>query len=92
MESFRVVPVHPPQRRELEVIDRFPRPRFRGPAHKLSLVIAVHCLSERVIVAVANGPDRGRRPDLGEAFPIANGRELTARVAVTTQLGKMPAA
>ncbi len=48
MEPFRVVPVHPAQGRELEIIDGFPRPRFRGPAHKLSLVVAVHRLSEGI--------------------------------------------
>ena len=92
MESFRVVPMHPAEGREFKIINRFPRPRFRGPSHELGLVVAVHGLSKGVIVAVANSSDRGRRPDLGEAFPITNGRELTARIAVTTQVWKMPAA
>ena len=52
VEALRVVPVHPAQGRELEIIDRFPRPRFRGPAHKLSLVIAVHRLSEGIVIAL----------------------------------------
>lgn len=82
VQPLRVVPVHPSQCRELEIIDRFPRPRLRWPAHQLGLVVAVHRLSESVVIAVANGPDRGRRPDLGKTLTVTNGRELTARIAI----------
>ena len=92
MQPLRVVPVHPSQCREFEIIDRFPRPRLRWPAHQLGLVVAVHRLSESIVIAVANGPDRGRRPDLGKTLTVTNGRELTALIAMAAQVWEVPAA
>jgi len=40
MEALRVVPVHPAERRELEILDRLPRPRTRGSADEFGLVLA----------------------------------------------------
>ena len=46
VQPLRVVPVHPAQRRELEIIDRFPRPLLRGALHEFGLVVPVEALTE----------------------------------------------
>ena len=85
MEACRVVPMHPPEGRELEIIDRFPWAVLCRTPDKLGLVVAVHRLSEGIVIAVTDSSDRGRRPDLREAFTVTNGRELTARIAMAAQ-------
>ena len=73
-----VVPVDPAQRGELNVLDCLPGPSLtRGTADQLGLVVAVHGLGQSVIVRITHGADRGHRTDLGQAFAVANGRELT---------------
>lgn len=69
MQPPGVVPMHPTERRKLEVIDHFPWPRLSWPADKLSLVIPVNGLSEGIVITVTDSPDRGCRPDLGETPP-----------------------
>lgn len=86
MEALRVAPGHPPEGRELEVLDRPPGTWPCGSADELGLVIAVHGLGQGVVIAVPDGPDRRCRSDLGEAFAVANGGELRPRVAVTAQV------
>lgn len=66
--------------------DGLPRSGSGGSADEFGLVVAVHGLSERVILAVADGPDRGCGADLGEAFPVADRGELTTGMAVATQV------
>lgn len=77
VEALGVVPMHPSEGRELEVLDRLPRARTGRAADEFCLVVAIHGLGQGVVVAVADGPDRGRRADLGEAFAVADRRELT---------------
>lgn len=77
MEAPRVVSVYPSEGRELEVLDALPRAgpgraRACGPADEFGLVPTVDSLSESIVIAVADGSDRWRRSDLGEAFTIAN--------------------
>ena len=78
-------------RAELEILDRLPRPGPGRPADEFGLVVPVHRLSEGVVVAVAYGPDRGGRADLGEAFAVPNRRELATGIAVTAQVLVMSA-
>ena len=48
MESLVVVPVHPSQRGELDLLDGLPRAGVGGAADQLGLVVAVDGLSQRV--------------------------------------------
>ena len=51
---------------EFDVLDGFPGSSFTGWAtNEFGLVVAVHSLSEGIVVGVADGADRGRRADLG---------------------------
>jgi hypothetical protein len=76
VESLVVVPVHPPQRGELDLLDGLPRAGAGGAADQLGLVVAVDALGQRVIEAVADRPDRRDRADLGEPFAVADRGEL----------------
>ena len=87
MEALRVVPVHPAERRELEILDRLPWPCACGSADEFGLVVAVHRLGQGVVVAVPDGSNRRRGADFREAFAVANGGELRPRIAVTSQAG-----
>ena len=65
---------------------RSSRVRWRaGPRIELGLVVAVDGLGQGVVVAVADGPDRGDGADLGEPFAVADGGELRPGIAVTPQ-------
>lgn len=87
MKTLGVMPMHTSEGRKLEVFDRFPRTGPCGAADELGLVLPVDGLGEGVVVAVADGPDRWCRSALREAFVVANRRELTARIAVTAEIG-----
>ena len=50
-----VVPVHPLQRGELDLLDRLPRPT---PADQLRLVQADRRLRQRIVISVADRADR----------------------------------
>jgi hypothetical protein len=85
-ESLGVVPVHPSERRELNVRDGLPRLAFlRGPVDQLGLVEPVHGLGERVVVAVTDRTDGGKGADLSESFAVTDARELRPGVGVTSQ-------
>ena len=84
VEAFGVVPVHPAERRELDIGDGLPRP-LTGPTDELGLVEAVHRFRERVVVAVTDRPDRRDRAEFGEAFAVTDARELAAGIGVTPQ-------
>ena len=72
----------PGQGRELDILDGLPRLAFAcWSADKFGLVIAVHGLSERVVIRIPDGPDRGNRADLGEALAVAQRRKLRPGVA-----------
>lgn len=82
-----VVPVDPAGRRELDVQEGPERSRTEdGRANAFGLEQAVHRLHERVIVGVAEGPDRGRdaleREKLGQLNPCV----LRTGVAVLDQI------
>ena len=89
VEALRVVPVDPAEGGEFEVLDRRSSTvrvgRVRGRVRTCSSRSRSQ-LSERVILAVADGPDRGCGADLGEAFPVADRGELTTGMAVATQV------
>ena len=53
VEAFGVVPVHPPECRELDVFDRAPG-SLSGSADELGLVEPVDGLSERVVIRIAD--------------------------------------
>ena len=46
VETLRATPVHPSERCQHEVLDRFPRARACGAADEFGLVISVHRLGE----------------------------------------------
>src|SRR5437773_721626 len=91
MKGFGVVPVHPAEGRELDVLDGLPR-SLTGPADELGLVEPVHGLGERVVVTVANRTDRWDRAELGESFAVTDARELAAGIGVTPQSFELGAA
>jgi hypothetical protein len=66
VQARGVVPVDPAEGGQLDVVDGLPRALLRA-ADQFGLVVAVDCLSQRV-VAVANGADRGDRAELGQPF------------------------
>lgn len=86
VETLGVVPVHPPEGRELGVLDRLPRAGAGGSADEFGRVIAVDGLGESIVIAVADGSDRRGGADLGQSFAVANRCELRSRVAVTAQI------
>ncbi len=53
MQPLRVVPMHPAEGRELEVIDCFPRPVLRRRAYELGLVIPIDALGEGIVIALS---------------------------------------
>ncbi len=74
-----VIPVHPLQRRQLEVVESAPR----SPAvHQLRLVEPDHRLRQRVVIGVAAAPDRGHGPGLGEPLGVADREVLHPTIAV----------
>ena len=56
---------------------------------QLRLVVSVHRFGPGVIDTVPDGSDGGHRTDLGEAFTVANGRELRPGVGVTCRARKV---
>ena len=86
VQAVVVVPVDPAEGGELDVLDGLPGPSLAGGAtDQLGLVVTVHGLGQSIVVAVADGADRGHRTDLGKAFAIANGCKLRPGVGVTAQ-------
>ncbi|MCU1398491.1 MAG: hypothetical protein JWN62_1600 [Acidimicrobiales bacterium] len=82
MEAFGVEPVDPLQGREFDVVDGVP---WSLPADQFGLVEPVDGLSESVVIGVCDGPDRGQSAELGEAFAVADRRELRPGIGVTDE-------
>lgn len=68
MEALRIAPVHPAERRELEIFDRLPRSRPGGSPDEFGLVVPVDRLGQLIVETVAHVPNRRGRPDLREPF------------------------
>jgi len=79
VQSSVVEPFDVGKRLKLEVLGVAPG---TAPADEFGLVETVHRLGERVVVAVADGPDRGERTDLGESFGVENRGVLAAGVGM----------
>jgi hypothetical protein len=75
MQTRCVVPVHPVQGGQFDILDGLLGAGAGRSVDQLRLVVPVHRLREGVIEAVPDGSDGGHRADLGEAFTVANGRE-----------------
>ena len=75
VQVFGVVPVHPAERRELDVLDGLPWSLSR-PADKFGLVEPVHRFRERVVVAVTDRTDRRFCAEVGESFAVTDARVL----------------
>ncbi len=71
VEPLGVVPVHPSQCGELDVVDGSPW-SLVGSADQFGLVEPDHCLGESIIERITNGSDRRDSTELGEAFPVAD--------------------
>ena len=69
VEAAGVVPVHPPQGGQLDVLDGLPGPAAGRSIDQLGLVIAVDGLRQSVIETVPDGADRGHSTDLGARSP-----------------------
>src|SRR5664279_2099016 len=80
VQALGVVPVHPAERGELDLLDGLPRAGAGRSADQLGLVVAVDGLGQRVVIAVADRSDRRDRADLREPLAVANGRELRSGV------------
>ena len=74
-----VEPVDPGQRPQLEVIDGADRTFV---THAFSLEQPDHGLSQGVVVALTDGPDRGQRAGVGEPAGVPDRGVLAARVGV----------
>jgi len=81
VEALGVVPVHPRQGGEFDVVDGAPGTRG-GAADQLGLVEADHGLGQGVVVGIPDRADRGHRAQLGEALPPGHRGELAAGVGV----------
>ena len=57
VQALGVVPVHPAERRELDVLDGLPRAGAGGAADQLGLVVAVDGFGQGVVELVADGAD-----------------------------------
>lgn len=64
---MRVVPRHPLQRGELDILDASPGPTATD---LFRLVEADHGFGERIVVRIARAPDRRLDARLGEAFGV----------------------
>jgi hypothetical protein len=62
VQALSVVPVHPPERRELDLLDCLPRAGAGGAADQLGLVIPVDCFGQSIVIAVADRSDRRVAP------------------------------
>src|SRR3546814_8376646 len=92
MQPPVIVPVHPRQCRQFQVVDAAPWTRMRWAVDEFVLVVAVHALGESIIVGIAHGPDRRYCTEFGEPFAVADRGELTTRIAVAAQPGQPCAA
>src|SRR3546814_17287331 len=92
MQPPVIVPVHPRQCRQFQVVDAAPWTRMRWAVDEFVLVVAVHALGESIIVGIAHGPDRRYCTEFGEPFAVADRGELTARIAVAAKPGQPCAA
>ena len=70
-----VKPVDPFERRELDGLQRFP---WSAPMDHLGLVKTVDGLGERVVIAVANTPDRWFDTGFHQAFGVFDRNILAA--------------
>ena len=75
VQSLVVVPVHPSEGLQFEVVNGLPWPSSR-PSREFGLVEGVDGFSEGVIERITNGSDGGASPDLVESLAITNTREL----------------
>jgi putative transposase len=85
VQARGVVPVHPAQRGEFDVLDGLPWLLPGGPADQLGLVVAVDRLGQGVVVGVTDRADRRDCADLGEPLAIAHRCELRPGIRVTPQ-------
>lgn len=83
MDALRIVPVHPAERRWLEIFDCLLGAGSGQSPKEFGLVLVIHRPCQDVTIAVADGPSRWSRPDFSEAFAKSNRRKLAARVTVT---------
>ena len=81
-EAARVVPRDPLERRELDLLDSFPRP---APVNHFGLVQADDGFRECVIVRIARAADRRLDPRVREALSVSNRQVLQAAVTVMDQ-------
>ena len=79
MESSVVVPVDPLEGRKLDLVECLPR---SSAVDQLGLVEPDRGLGERVVVGVADRPDRGIGAGVDKPLGEGKARELRASVAV----------
>ncbi len=84
MQAFGVVPVHPTERREPDILDGLPRSLIRS-ADEFGLVEPVHRFGGRVVERITDRADRPDRAELGESFAVTDARELRAGIGVTSK-------
>lgn len=70
-----IVPIHPAQGCEFNIDGGLSWSGMRWSVDQFSFAIAVDGLGERVVVGIADGPDRWCRVDLSETFAVAQGRK-----------------
>ena len=75
MQSLVVVPVHPSEGLQFEVVNRLPWPS-PGPSHELSLVEGVDGFCEGIIERISDAGNGRSGSDLVESLAITNAGEL----------------
>ena len=81
-----IEPVDPFQRGELDCLETPPR---STPIYDLDLVKPVERFGERIVVGIADAPDRRLEPGVGLALGIFNRHILAAPVAMVDQAAAM---
>ena len=91
METLVVVPVHPPEGLQFEIVNGPPWSSSRA-SREFGLVESVDGFSEGVIERIANGSNGGASPDLVKSLAVANTRELRPCVAVAPKVFELRSA
>lgn len=76
VEALRIVPVHPPEVRQFQTLNRPPGTGSGRFAEEFGLVLDLDRLGQGVVTRIPDSHERDNRADIREAFTVANGSEL----------------
>lgn len=76
VEALSVVPVHPPEGHQFQILDRAPGTGSGRFTEEFGLVLDLDRLGQGVVTRIPDSHERDNRADIREAFTVANGSEL----------------